>query len=217
MNICVIGTGYVGLVTGACLAEVGNKVMCVDVDPAKIDLLNNGGVPIYEPGLTEMLRSNHAAGRLNFTLDAAEGVAHGLFQFIAVGTPPDEDGSADLQHVLAVAGSIGEHLSERVLLVPLGGRVADEAAVVRALPAQQAAARAGGAAGRPHLGVVRGRRAHTRRADPRGLAAPRPRARGAARGGAADRQLPVRAWPRHPAGGERRHRPRGAAACLGGL
>ena len=117
MKVTIYGSGYVGLVTGACLAQVGNEVLCVDIDPAKIEQLKRGESPIYEPGLTEMLRSNHEAGRLNFTLDAAEGVAHGLFQFIAVGTPPDEDGSADLQHVLAVAGSIGEHLSDYRIIV----------------------------------------------------------------------------------------------------
>ena len=88
-----------GLVTGACLAQVGNDVLCVDIDPEKIQQLNEGKSPIYEPGLTEMIRSNQAAGRLKFTLEPAEGVEHGLFQFIAVGTPPDEDGSADLSHV----------------------------------------------------------------------------------------------------------------------
>ena len=111
MKITVFGSGYVGLVTGACLAEVGNKVMCVDVDPAKIDLLNSGGVPIYEPGLTEMVKRNREAGRLMFTTDAKEGVDFGKVQFIAVGTPPDEDGSADLQYVLAVAESIAEHMT----------------------------------------------------------------------------------------------------------
>jgi UDPglucose 6-dehydrogenase len=111
MKVTVFGSGYVGLVTGACLAEVGNHVMCVDVDPAKIDLLNSGGVPIFEPGLEEMVARNRAAGRLQFTTDAKKGVDFGLFQFIAVGTPPDEDGSADLQYVLAVAKSIAEHMS----------------------------------------------------------------------------------------------------------
>jgi len=117
MNVTIFGSGYVGLVTGACLAEVGNNVMCVDVDPAKIDLLNQGGVPIYEPGLDEMIARNRKAGRLNFTTDAKKGVDHGLFQFIAVGTPPDEDGSADLQYVLAVAQSVAEHMSEYKILV----------------------------------------------------------------------------------------------------
>ena len=111
MKVTIFGSGYVGLVTGACLAEVGNHVMCVDVDPAKIDLLNNGGVPIYEPGLTEMIERNRAAGRISFTTDAKEGVDFGLFQFIAVGTPPDEDGSADLQYVLAVAETVATHMN----------------------------------------------------------------------------------------------------------
>jgi UDPglucose 6-dehydrogenase len=117
MQVTIFGSGYVGLVTGACLAEVGNHVLCVDVDQAKIDLLNNGGVPIYEPGLEEMVARNRAAGRLEFTTDAAAGVAHGLFQFIAVGTPPDEDGSADLTHVLAVARSIARHMTEYRIIV----------------------------------------------------------------------------------------------------
>ncbi|WP_295541714.1 UDP-glucose/GDP-mannose dehydrogenase family protein [uncultured Thiohalocapsa sp.] len=108
MDVTIFGSGYVGLVTGACLAEVGNNVLCVDVDTHKIDLLNAGGVPIYEPGLEDMIRRNAGAGRLAFSTDLAGGVAHGLFQFIAVGTPPDEDGSADLQHVLSVATTIGE-------------------------------------------------------------------------------------------------------------
>ena len=125
MKVTIYGSGYVGLVTGACLAQVGNDVLCVDIDPNKIEMLKRGESPIFEPGLTDMLLSNQEAGRLNFTLDPAEGVAHGLFQFIAVGTPPDEDGSADLQHVLAVARSIGEHLDEyRVIInkstVPVG-------------------------------------------------------------------------------------------------
>ncbi|HFD81408.1 MAG TPA: UDP-glucose/GDP-mannose dehydrogenase family protein [Gammaproteobacteria bacterium] len=117
MKVTIYGSGYVGLVTGACLAQVGNDVLCVDIDPDKIERLNRGESPIYEPGLSEMLQSNQAAGRLSFTLDPAEGVAHGLFQFIAVGTPPDEDGSADLQHVLAVARSIGEHLDDYRIIV----------------------------------------------------------------------------------------------------
>lgn len=125
MKVTIFGSGYVGLVTGACLAEVGNDVLCVDVDPKKIETLNSGGIPIYEPGLEQMVRKNREAGRLSFTTDPAEGVAHGLFQFIAVGTPPDEDGSADLQHVLAVARTIGEHMSDyRIVIdkstVPVG-------------------------------------------------------------------------------------------------
>ena len=110
MDVTIFGSGYVGLVTGACLAEVGNRVLCIDIDPEKIALLNAGGVPIFEPGLEALVQRNRTAGRLNFSTDPAAGVAHGLFQFIAVGTPPDEDGSADLSHVLAVAQAIGEHM-----------------------------------------------------------------------------------------------------------
>ncbi|MFB1488693.1 MULTISPECIES: UDP-glucose/GDP-mannose dehydrogenase family protein [unclassified Thiocapsa] len=125
MDVTIFGSGYVGLVTGVCLAEVGNRVLCIDVDPAKIALLNSGGVPIYEPGLDELIKQNREAGRLTFSTDAEAGVRHGLFQFVAVGTPPDEDGSADLQYVLAVARSIGEHMdSYRILVnkstVPVG-------------------------------------------------------------------------------------------------
>jgi UDPglucose 6-dehydrogenase len=110
MKITIIGTGYVGLVTGACLAELGNDVFCLDVDQKKIDLLNNGGIPIHEPGLEEIVARNRAAGRLQFSTDVAASVAHGTLQFIAVGTPPDEDGSADLQYVLAAARNIGRHM-----------------------------------------------------------------------------------------------------------
>lgn len=111
MNITIIGTGYVGLVTGACLADLGNNVLCLDVDQAKIDLLKNGGVPIYEPGLKEVIERNVEAGRLTFSTDVAASVAFGDVQFIAVGTPPDEDGSADLQYVLAAARNIGRHMT----------------------------------------------------------------------------------------------------------
>ncbi len=111
MKITIIGTGYVGLVTGACLAEVGNDVFCLDVDQAKIDLLNSGGIPIHEAGLSELVARNRAAGRLTFSTNAAAGVAHGDILFIAVGTPPDEDGSADLQYVLAAARNIGRHMA----------------------------------------------------------------------------------------------------------
>ncbi len=110
MQVTIFGSGYVGLVTGACLADVGNDVLCVDIDQQKIDLLNGGNIPIFEPGLEQLIRSNVEAGRLSFSSDIAAGVEHGLFQFIAVGTPADEDGSADMQHVLAVAASIGEHM-----------------------------------------------------------------------------------------------------------
>src|SRR5690348_11858538 len=117
MQVSIFGTGYVGLVTGTCLAEVGHDVVCVDVDAAKVEGLNRGVVPIYEPGLSPMVQANHAAGRLHFTTDAAAAVAHGDLLFIAVGTPPDEDGSADLQYVLAVARTIGEHLARPVVVV----------------------------------------------------------------------------------------------------
>ncbi len=125
MKITVFGTGYVGLVQGAVLAEVGHDVLCVDVDAAKVAGLKAGVIPIYEPGLEEIVKANHAAGRLNFTTDAATGVAHGRIQFIAVGTPPDEDGSADLQYVLAVATTIAEHMAApKIILnkstVPVG-------------------------------------------------------------------------------------------------
>ncbi|MFC3107170.1 UDP-glucose dehydrogenase family protein [Undibacterium arcticum] len=111
MKITIIGTGYVGLVTGACLAELGNDVFCLDVDQHKIDMLNNGGIPIHEAGLEEIVARNRAAGRLQFSTDVAASVAHGDIQFIAVGTPPDEDGSADLQYVLAAARNIGRHMT----------------------------------------------------------------------------------------------------------
>ncbi|WP_028489180.1 UDP-glucose dehydrogenase family protein [Thiothrix lacustris] len=125
MKVTIYGSGYVGLVTGACLAQVGNDVLCVDVDERKINMLLNGEIPIHEPGLDKMVQANIAAGRLKFTLSAAEGVAHGLFQFIAVGTPPDEDGSADLRYVLTVARSIAQHMdSYRIVVdkstVPVG-------------------------------------------------------------------------------------------------
>jgi UDPglucose 6-dehydrogenase len=111
MKITIIGTGYVGLVTGACLAELGNDVFCLDVDEKKIAMLNAGGIPIHEPGLEEVVARNRAAGRLQFSTDVAASVAHGALQFIAVGTPPDEDGSADLQYVLAAARNIGKHMT----------------------------------------------------------------------------------------------------------
>lgn len=117
MRLTIFGSGYVGLVTGACMAETGNHVVCVDIDEDKINRLNAGEVPIYEPGLDDYLERNRESGRLEFTTDVARGVSHGLFQFIAVGTPPDEDGSADLKHVLAVAKSIGEHMTEYRIIV----------------------------------------------------------------------------------------------------
>jgi UDPglucose 6-dehydrogenase len=105
MKITVIGTGYVGLVTGACLSEMGNEVVCLDIDARKIEVLEGGGVPIHEPGLDLVVQRNAAAGRLRFTTDVAAAVAHGTLQFIAVGTPPEEDGSADLQYVIATSGA----------------------------------------------------------------------------------------------------------------
>jgi UDPglucose 6-dehydrogenase len=111
MKVTVVGSGYVGLVTGACLAELGNQVFCLDLDQKKIDLLNSGGVPIYEPGLEEMIARNHAAGRMQFSTDIEAAVAHGDIQYIAVGTPPDEDGSADLQYVLSAARNIGRFMT----------------------------------------------------------------------------------------------------------
>jgi UDPglucose 6-dehydrogenase len=117
LKVTIIGSGYVGLVTGACLAEQGNNVFCLDLDPKKIEILNSGGVPIYEPGLKEMIERNSAAGRLQFSTDIAASVAHGDIQFIAVGTPPDEDGSADLQYVVAAARNIGRHASTPKVIV----------------------------------------------------------------------------------------------------
>ncbi|MEM5437026.1 UDP-glucose/GDP-mannose dehydrogenase family protein [Paraburkholderia diazotrophica] len=110
MNLTIVGTGYVGLVTGACLADIGHDVLCLDVDRRKIDVLNNGGVPIHEPGLLEIIARNRKARRLKFSTDIEAAVAHGDIQFIAVGTPPDEDGSADLQYVLAAVRNIGRHM-----------------------------------------------------------------------------------------------------------
>jgi UDPglucose 6-dehydrogenase len=117
MNITIIGTGYVGLVTGACLAELGNHVFCLDLDHRKIEVLNNGCVPIYEAGLKEIIERNVKAGRLTFSTDVAASVAHGCVQFIAVGTPPDEDGSADLQYVLAAACNIGRYMDDFKVVV----------------------------------------------------------------------------------------------------
>jgi len=117
MKITMYGSGYVGLVTGACLAEVGNEVLCVDIDTDKVEKLKRGEIPIYEPGLDVMVREACARSLLTFTTDPAEGVRHGLFQFIAVGTPPDEDGTADLSHVLAVGRSIGESLEDYRIVV----------------------------------------------------------------------------------------------------
>ena len=117
MKVTIFGSGYVGLVTGACLAEAGNHVVCVDVDADKIERLNRGEVPIHEPGLEALLHRNAEAGRVEFTTDAVRAVEHGLFQFIAVGTPPDEDGSADLRHVLAAARTIATHMNRYSIVV----------------------------------------------------------------------------------------------------
>lgn len=141
MHLTIFGSGYVGLVTGACMAEMGNHVVCVDIDEDKIKRLNAGEVPIYEPGLNDYIARNREAGRLEFTTDIAKGVDHGLFQFIAVGTPPDEDGSADLKYVLAVAKSIGEHMSDyRIIVnkstVPVGTADKVSAKVQEALQAR---------------------------------------------------------------------------------
>ena len=117
MKVTAIGTGYVGLVTGACLAEMGNHVLCLDVNPEKIRILNSGEIPIHEPGLLDVVRRNVAAGRLQFTTDVDQAVQHGTLLFIGVGTPPDEDGSADLQYVVAAARSIGQRMTDYKVIV----------------------------------------------------------------------------------------------------
>ena len=117
MKITVVGTGYVGLVSGACMAEVGNDVLCLDLDTEKIQILKDGGIPIHEPGLQEMVNRNVAAGRLHFTTSVEQAVQHGTIQFIAVGTPPDEDGSADLKYVLAAARNIGRLMTDYKVVV----------------------------------------------------------------------------------------------------
>jgi UDPglucose 6-dehydrogenase len=141
LKITVVGTGYVGLVTGTCLAEVGNDVLCVDVDAAKIATLNAGGVPIHEPGLEPMIGRNVAAGRLRFTTDADAAVAHGALQFIAVGTPPGEDGSADMQYVLAAARVIGRRMTEAKIVVDKSTVPVGTADRVRAAIADELGAR----------------------------------------------------------------------------
>ena len=117
MKATIFGTGYVGLVTGACLAEMGNHVICVDIDEAKVERLKRGEIPIYEPGLEPIVKRNHASAQLDFTTDPAPAIAHGQVIFIAVGTPPDEDGSADLRYVLGVARTIGRHLDRYAVVV----------------------------------------------------------------------------------------------------
>jgi UDPglucose 6-dehydrogenase len=141
LKITVIGTGYVGLVSGACLAEVGNDVLCLDLDAEKIRILNAGGIPIHEPGLIEMVARNRASGRLRFTTDVAGAVEHGLLQFIAVGTPPDEDGSADLQYVVAAARSIGRHMNDYRVVVDKSTVPVGTADKVRAALQEELAAR----------------------------------------------------------------------------
>ena len=117
MKVTVFGSGYVGLVAGACFAESGNDVICADIDPAKIDLLNKGGVPIFEPGLTDLIKRNKAQGRISFTTDLKKATLHGQFCFIAVGTPPDEDGSADLKYVLSVAKTIASYMEDHKIII----------------------------------------------------------------------------------------------------
>jgi UDPglucose 6-dehydrogenase len=144
MKVSIIGSGYVGLVTGACLADVGNHVLCLDVDERKIGMLRSGEIPIYEPGLREIVRANAAAGRLSFTTDPAAGARYGEVQMIAVGTPPGDDGSADLQYVLAAARGIAAHMDgPRVIVdkstVPVGTADRVRAEVARTLDARGAA------------------------------------------------------------------------------
>lgn len=141
MKITVVGTGYVGLVSGTCLAEVGNDVLCLDVDPEKIRILEEGGIPIYEPGLQEMVQRNVAAGRLHFTTDIAQAVDHGTIQFIAVGTPPDEDGSADLQYVLGAARNIGRLMTDYKVIVDKSTVPVGTGAKVKAAVADELAKR----------------------------------------------------------------------------
>jgi UDPglucose 6-dehydrogenase len=141
MKITIFGTGYVGLVTGACLSDVGHNVLCVDIDESKVENLKNGIIPIYEPGLESIVKHNHEAGRLNFTTNAKDGVDFGELQFIAVGTPPDEDGSADLQYVLAVARTVGKYMNDYKVIVdkstvPVGTGDRVRAAVAEELKAR---------------------------------------------------------------------------------
>lgn len=141
MKITVVGTGYVGLVSGACLAEVGNDVLCLDVDPHKIRILEEGGIPIHEPGLLDVVRRNVKVGRLRFTTDIARAAAHGTLQFIAVGTPPDDDGSADLQYVLAAARNIGKHMTDYKVVVDKSTVPVGTADKVKAAIAEELVAR----------------------------------------------------------------------------
>jgi UDPglucose 6-dehydrogenase len=144
MKVTVIGSGYVGLVTGACLSDMGNDVVCLDVDARKIGLLQDGKIPIYEPGLQEVVRRNVEAGRLHFTTDVPAAVQHGTLQFIGVGTPPDEDGSADLQYVIAAARSIGRHMTDYKVVIDKSTVPVGTAAKVKAAIAEELAARGQG-------------------------------------------------------------------------
>ena len=144
MKITIIGSGYVGLVTGACLAELGNQVLCLDVDSQKIAMLNAGEVPIYEPGLDQLIANNKKAGRISFTTDVEQSVTHGDLQFIAVGTPPDADSRADLQFVLAASRNIAKYMTSfKVIInkstVPVGTADKVEKAVLEVLKAKEAA------------------------------------------------------------------------------
>ena len=141
MKVTVIGTGYVGLVSGACLADVGNDVLCLDLDPAKIKILEDGGIPIHEPGLLEIVRRNVEAGRLSFTTDIEKAAKWGVTQFIAVGTPPDEDGSADLKYVLAAARNIGKYMDGYRVIVDKSTVPVGTADKVRAAVAEELAKR----------------------------------------------------------------------------
>ena len=141
MNVTIVGTGYVGLVTGACLAELGNNVFCLDLDQAKIDLLNAGRMPIHEPGLEELVQRNMEEGRLVFSSDVAASVAFGTVQFIAVGTPPAGDGGADLRYVLSAARAIGRHMTEFKVIVDKSTVPVGTAAKVADAVRQELAAR----------------------------------------------------------------------------
>ncbi|SAK99174.1 UDP-glucose dehydrogenase family protein [Caballeronia ptereochthonis] len=154
MKVTIVGTGYVGLVTGACLAEIGNDVFCVDVDPRKIEILNNGGVPIHEPGLQEMLARTRAAGRIQFSTDVKASVEHGEIQFIAVGTPPDEDGSADLQYVLAAARNIGRYSNGFKVIVDKSTVPVGTALQVKSVVEEELKARGLEASGKHGFSVV---------------------------------------------------------------
>lgn len=154
MKITVIGTGYVGLVTGACLAEIGHDVFCLDVDPRKIAILNEGGVPIHEPGLHEIIARTRAAGRITFSTDIEASVEHGEIQFIAVGTPPDEDGSADLQYVLEAARNIGRYMTRDKVIVDKSTVPVGTAQRVRAVVDEALAARGLGESAAHRFSVV---------------------------------------------------------------